>query len=762
MARAYCECTPEASKGRRHTWVALRGGGASLAVTIGAESYHLWPHGFAVVATLYHSRSVISSLLASEATLEQLSIQLRANSGHLAIMLRTLSTLGWVTHEQGVYRTTRSVASCAASPTLAALCEDVYGQSSSSERTDIAWGTHLPRLAKWLPSITAGWALPDDAADVPHLLQLLAGSVIAPLLLELRMLSSSYTAKADEGAHEHASPTVSLASVDEATAERIGEFFVSQQWGTYTAASQLLALSEAGLFIIERCPAFGVCLSYRPMLHLLGEATFGSTGSVFRYDGSHEAWVDRKLNVIGSGFMHNRYFADMMSVCVKRIFDEEPLDQQPRVIADMGCGDGTLLKTTYLYIRAETRRGQHLGTHPLTMCGVDFNTDSLKETGSTLTAAGAPHGLMFGDIGDPQPMQANLETQFGVTRDQVLHVRSFLDHDRPFLLAERPLDPLVAHAIDASDAAYVANGASGASGANGRLVTPSQAFASLIEHWERWERCLGRHGLLVLEVSNLDVISTRRYMEESTSMHFDAVQAHSGQLLMPATHFSLGAASAGLLPEEGLLTYPKDAPYTRIVLQQLRPAGITIRLATLSDLPNLLQLEQECNLDGLRAPEGTLRQRLTAHALGQYAATSPEGVLLGAMYTQRVHSYESLLSARRETELGLHTPAGSTLHLLSVVQLPRARVADKLRRFGLLLARLDATIDRACAITRCRSYEPARGLSYQAHVAQGTDPGLLFHTAVLGMLPGCSAQLIPRYHLARDPPTDPRRSLFLA
>ena len=44
-------------------------------------------------------------------------------------------------------------------------------------------------------------------------------------------------------------------------------------------------------------------------------------------------------------------------------------------------------------------------------------------------------------------------------------------------------------------------------------------------------------------------------------MHFDCVQAHSGQMLMPAVHFSLGAAAAGLLPAEDMLTYPKDSAY---------------------------------------------------------------------------------------------------------------------------------------------------------------------------------------------------------
>jgi hypothetical protein len=87
--------------------------------------------------------------------------------------------------------------------------------------------------------------------------------------------------------------------------------------------------------------------------------------------------------------------------------------------------------------------------------------------------------------------------------------------------------------------------------------------------------------LLVLEVNNLDLISTLKYMHEATSLHFDCVQAHSGQMLMPATHFSLGAATAGLLPSAGTLTYPKDSAYTRIVLQQLLPAPVRLRLPTL-------------------------------------------------------------------------------------------------------------------------------------------------------------------------------------
>ena len=63
-------------------------------------------------------------------------------------------------------------------------------------------------------------------------------AVIAPMLLELRMLSSSYTAKATEGKHEHASANVDLSTLDDATAQQIGSFFVYQRWGSYSAAAK--------------------------------------------------------------------------------------------------------------------------------------------------------------------------------------------------------------------------------------------------------------------------------------------------------------------------------------------------------------------------------------------------------------------------------------------------------------------------------------------------------------------------------------------
>ena len=231
------------------------GGGASeeLGGSTAIDDYQVWAHGFTMTATLHHSRRVLEALVeAPHATLDELCTRTRANSGHLAVMLRTLSTIGWVVRSpDGSYSTSRSVADCANSPTLAALCEDVYS-GAQGDRADVAWGAMLPRLANWLGSIESGWSLPACASDVEHLPIMLCGAVIAPMLLELRMLSSSYTACATEGQHEHASPEVRLDGLDEQTATRVGSFFASQRWGAYEPSTRLLRVNELGLFLLER------------------------------------------------------------------------------------------------------------------------------------------------------------------------------------------------------------------------------------------------------------------------------------------------------------------------------------------------------------------------------------------------------------------------------------------------------------------------------------------------------------------------------
>ena len=124
---------------------------------------------------------------------------------------------------------------------------------------------------------------------------------------------------------------------------------------------------------------------------------------------------------------------------LQHTFDELPLDEQPSIVADTGCGDGTLLLKVFMHVRDHTARGRQLAARPLLMVGVDFNEASLVATAKTLREAGVPFETMFGDIGDPEPIHEGLCARFGAHgRDDILHVRSFLDHDRPFIPPSRP------------------------------------------------------------------------------------------------------------------------------------------------------------------------------------------------------------------------------------------------------------------------------------------------------------------------------------
>ena len=404
-------------------------------------------------ATLRASRRALE-VLAVPHTFDALVAATGANAGHLQVALRTLRALGWVTlSDVGAYAAppaTLAAASCAA---LGALCEAVYSDAPGM----------VARLAAQLRLADQGWAefSADDSAPAA-LRTMLTGAVLAPLLMELLMH------------HMETAPggSVHLKGLDNATLELLAAAF--RRRGMCVAGCRDgLQLTESGRFVVQRSGAFGVALLYRPMLRQLKAVLFGDVTEVFTHDGEgHEAHVDRTMNVIGSGFMHDKFFDDMMSVHVHHTFDELPLDQQPSIVA--GCGDDRLLLRLYQYVRDCTLRGKHLEKRPLLMVGVAFNEASLVATAKTLGEAGVPFKTMFGDIGDPETIHEGLCSRFGARdKDDILHVRSFSDHCRPY--HESTDGGINASALEGeSDAAYVRP--------DGSVLTRALTYRNLVEH----------------------------------------------------------------------------------------------------------------------------------------------------------------------------------------------------------------------------------------------------------------------------------------
>ena len=66
----------------------------------------------------------------------------------------------------------------------------------------------------------------------------------------------------------------------------------------------------------------------------------GCPADVFSCDSNgHELHVDRRLNVLGSGAMHVRYFQELCKA-VGCLFDQRDIESQPLYVCDMGCVQG--------------------------------------------------------------------------------------------------------------------------------------------------------------------------------------------------------------------------------------------------------------------------------------------------------------------------------------------------------------------------------------------------------------------------------------
>ena len=433
------------------TYQAQRRGDGDAAIL---SEYQLWPHGYVAAATLRASQRALE-LLATPHHFDALVAATGANAGHLQVALRTLRALGWVSlSDAGEYAAPPATRAAARCKPLEALCGAVYSDDPGM----------VARLAAQLRQADDGWA--EFPAEAPASLRtMLTGAVLAPLLLELHM---HHMEEAPGGGAR-------LGGLDGATLELLAAAFRRRGMCAPRLSDGGLQLTESGRFVVQRCGAFGVAVSYRPMLRQLDAVLFGNVTKVFTHnDKDHEAHVDRTMNVIGSGFMHGKFFDDMMSLHARHTFHELPLDQQPSIVADTGCGDGTLLLRLYEYVRDNTLRGKHLEKRPLLMVGVDFNGASLQATAETLGKAGVPFETMKGDIGDPETIHKGLCSRFGARdEDDVLHVRSFLDHDRPYL--EPTDDGINASALEGeSDAAYVHP--------DGSVLTRALAYRSLVEH----------------------------------------------------------------------------------------------------------------------------------------------------------------------------------------------------------------------------------------------------------------------------------------
>jgi len=314
--------------------------------------------------------------------------------------------------------------------------------------------------------------------------------------------------------------------------------------------------SETGLQARAFALHFGGVATYLPLLSSLARIYRGELTVVPEPTSGKPEWhVNRALNVRISAAAHKRYFADSDRLFLE-IFNREPVAEQPRFVADMGCGQGAWLVHLHRLIAAETLRGKHLDEHPLAMIGIDPDATALEEAQANLERHGAPALLLSGDVTDPDALRKALAER-GIAIEDGLHIRSFIDHERSYLSGEG-----AAEVPGWSTGAYM--------DAAGAPVAAKDVERDLVAHLRRWARHVPRHGMVVLEAHCNDPEIVARHQGSMHGLAFDAHQAYSKQYPVEHPAFLECCRLAGLRPVgHAELRYPAMRPFVAISLNRL-------------------------------------------------------------------------------------------------------------------------------------------------------------------------------------------------
>jgi len=656
-------------------------------------------------------------------------------AGPLAIALRSCCALGLVQFHAGTATTESSYSLIPeATPGLVELLQvnkdqilDIYAKAKPPFKIPSEASSLCLELWQKLRNVSLG-----------GMSILLQGIALAPLLTSITY-NARWTEQGLDLGREKAF-NFDFTSMDVASLTILGEIFGALGIGQVDQKG-VVEVSPKGYVALQRVYSYYVPTSYAPLLSHFHHVLFedASWGFNVEEDEDGEIHVDRTLNVVGSGAQHTSLFKDLLKH-VHQVFAHERFDEQPQFVIDTGCGDGHLLQCIYEHVKNHTPRGKVLETYPLTMVGVDFNEKSRIATACNLDQHQVPNRVISGDIGKPSALLAQLKRK-KVNPKKALHVRSFLDHDRPYIAAKNPI------AADSALAAFVRSQLADFVHLDkeGMAIEPLELFASLVEHMARWGDALeDSFGLCMLEVMQLDVPSTKDFMNDCVSFHFDIVQSLSRQYMVSAVSFAMSCAMAGLFPTDcrSVQTYPETGGYCRMLNQHLQRKNFRIRLAEPSDFDALEALERKAWAKELQATSEVLRQRLETCPTGNLVV-EVDGKIASVLYTQRIGTLPAVDSQKFMKISESHDPRGHILQLIAISTDPDAALGlgSELRAFALLLAKLDPSLHSVIGVTRCSDFDGDDMAKYVAahEIGAQTDKTLAFHT-------GYGAQILRLVH----------------
>ena len=465
--------------------------------------------------------------------LPELTKEFKANEGYLNIALRILCSQGWLTQHIDNASDTISYELNKNSEKafgLAHLYEDAvnllnYSVKFPEERIGADVFIALENIFKKFKNKFGLTDIENNVIEA-QILKHIEGTIAGPIivLLGVNGFFHKYFMEASFRAQEY--------HKDPESFKKILDFFSHLGW--FKKKNDTYLFTDEGLFFAKRASAYGVTVSYLPTFVKLDDLIFGNP-LVLQTDAPEdtEKHVHREMNVWGSGGAHSTYFKVIDDVVIE-LFNR-PIEEQPKGILDMGCGNGAFIEHMFNVIEQRTKRGKILEEHPLFLVGADFNKAALKVTRANLIKADIWAKVIWGDIGRPDLLAQDLKEDYNIELKDLLNVRTFLDHNR---IWEAPFKKH--NGVSDSTGAYASKG---------KRINNNLVEASLLEHLQKWKPFVEKFGLLLIELHTINSNLTAKNLGKTAATAYDATHGFSDQYIVEIDVFKKMSTLAGLAPD---------------------------------------------------------------------------------------------------------------------------------------------------------------------------------------------------------------------
>jgi hypothetical protein len=480
---------------------------------------------------------------------DELQPELRARPGYLRVALRLLADQGWVRLTGSPGADALTVAPTPSGMTVMTQLGAAYGRAAwllaaADRMGDILSGTageageHTLRQAVDL--MKARWDLPAEAGACAQaqVAAHLDGHVIAPAMT---VLTRRGILRPDVTEYH----LVGICARGRRRALALA-FEALRLQGWAVGDDVTIRLTPAGIIAAACAPQYWHPVCYVPLLRRVPELIFGVPGAASgqpttpgtaSLPEAAEEHPGRELDIRFSGQVFTRTCRTPFLEIVLPYFDQ-PIERQPSAVVDIGCGDGTLLTTLYDAIRARTRRGRLLGSHPLRLVGVEPSMVARSVAEQRLRSAGLPGIVIEGDVSDPGGLAEKLASA-GLDGHDALYVCKSVIHDRPYI------DPGAADAdLHGEPPPGLLSAFADPSGAS---ISGTKIVSSLVALFLSWRGLASRHGLVVIEAHSVDPVTAAFQLGRTMATSLDATHGYSHQYLVTPDAFSWAARAGGFM-----------------------------------------------------------------------------------------------------------------------------------------------------------------------------------------------------------------------